>query len=421
MGSTPLAERVTTSIQHSEIGHQVLSHLKRFITETPEADGSLLELLEEKLQTSGYHQSLQNAIYHRLCQEIEKSELGSDEVPFLEEAQLRWQTNLVRSLKSTAKELGLPLCRKRTVGEQNLIEDRWFDLGQEEIELLAIRPMYSPQDLLDYLLSTTTPSDKITDDDAESSRPRSQRSFWIKVRCCQISPEVETLRQEIYDTNDVLAAREFLKRGCPQSMRKVFWLKVLGVSSAERGIVSLAVTFERLLQCKEPQLLPTLQSKNINLLPTVFQMLMHCFCQRLPVKEVLKLWDRILAYDSLYILPGDIVLLSEPLEELQGLLKICGEQGTRLGLVFNTLQSGVLRMDVEPEDGQKPESASTTAMPMITIQGQSIVWKSEYKYLEVTLRPGRRYLKRHETGLRATANPRKGYQECRALWSFSRY
>ncbi|KAG0414792.1 hypothetical protein HPB47_008042 [Ixodes persulcatus] len=157
MGSTPLAERVTTSIQHSEIGHQVLSHLKRFITETPEADGSLLELLEEKLQTSGYHQSLQNAIYHRLCQEIEKSELGSDEVPFLEEAQLRWQTNLVRSLKSTAKELGLPLCRKRTVGEQNLIEDRWFDLGQEEIELLAIRPMYSPQDLLDYLLSTTTP------------------------------------------------------------------------------------------------------------------------------------------------------------------------------------------------------------------------------------------------------------------------
>lgn len=31
---------------------------------------------------------------------------------------------------------------------------------------------------------------------------------------------------------------------------------------------------------------------------------MHCFCQRLPVKEVLKLWDRILAYDSLYILPG---------------------------------------------------------------------------------------------------------------------
>ncbi|XP_029831828.3 TBC1 domain family member 19 isoform X1 [Ixodes scapularis] len=449
MGSTPLAERVTASIQHSDIGHQVLSHLKRFITETPEADGSLLELLEEKLQTSGYHQSLQNAIYHRLCQEIEKSELGSDEVPFLEEAQLRWQTNLVRSLKSTAKELGLPLCRKRTVGEQNLIEDRWFDLGQEEIELLAIRPMYSPQDLLDYLLSTTTPSDKITDDDAESSSIWTQAAVSLrtkditelreilKVPMFEIpdsldvdSEEYEAFAQLIYDTNDVLAAREFLKRGCPQSMRKVFWLKVLGVSSAERsdvefeylkgkivqyeflvdqlvlkdvrltamndveyfvfddtfyqimlafirdtqvakrlrgnkpkesgdckvphlpcgvipfygislfvaplcflyedvaqmyavfremycryfhklttvssnpqGIVSLAVTFERLLQCKEPELLPTLRSKNINLLPTVFQMLMHCFCQRLPVKEVLKLWDRILAYDSLYILP----------------------------------------------------------------------------------------------------------------------
>ncbi|KAM7291386.1 TBC1 domain family member 19 isoform X2, partial [Ixodes scapularis] len=151
-----------------------------------------------------YHQSLQNAIYHRLCQEIEKSELGSDEVPFLEEAQLRWQTNLVRSLKSTAKELGLPLCRKRTVGEQNLIEDRWFDLGQEEIELLAIRPMYSPQDLLDYLLCTTTPSDKITDDDAESS------SIWTQAAVSLRTKDITELREilkvpmfEIPDSLDV--------------------------------------------------------------------------------------------------------------------------------------------------------------------------------------------------------------------------
>nr|XP_037270703.1 LOW QUALITY PROTEIN: TBC1 domain family member 19-like [Rhipicephalus microplus] len=357
-----------------------------------------------------------------------------------------WYSKLIECLRDTAKQFGLPLSRKRTIGEQELVESRWFDLGSEEIELLAAEPLYTPQDFLDFLLSAVPTEDNICFTSGNTSL-LAQASVVLKTKdICELremlkmpdyesplpqdldSAEYELFAQLIYDTSDQLAAREFLKRGCPHCMRRLFWARVLGVSSPEKvnaeferaqgkviryellvdqiiikdvrdnvmndveyfafddscyqvmlaftrdyciarrirshflgtvamksdlpcgavphygfsllvsplcfmyaevgimyavfremycryfhklmaissdpqGIVSLLLTFERLVQYREPEFLPALASKNVNLQPIVFQMLMQSFCAHLPVEEVLRLWDRILGYDSVYVLP----------------------------------------------------------------------------------------------------------------------
>ncbi|KAG0424540.1 hypothetical protein HPB47_028249 [Ixodes persulcatus] len=121
------------------------------------------------------------------------------------------------------------------------------------------------------------------------------------------------------------------------------------------------------------------------------------------------------------IYADDVVLMAGSLEELQELLDTCGEEGTTLGLTFNPSKSGVLRAGMEQQETQETEDAPTQLSQKVNIQGQEIEWRTEYKYLGVTLQSGQKYLEQHEAELRTTANKRKGYLGCRGMWSFSRY
>ncbi|XP_049522748.1 TBC1 domain family member 19-like isoform X2 [Dermacentor silvarum] len=427
-------------------GYEVLDHLQRVITKTPGADSSILNILGDELYECDDKECvLNNGYCSSSSHNATTGESNADET-FLDELQNIWHAKLIECLKDTAKQFGLPLSRKRTIGEQELVESRWFDLGSEEIELLAVEPLYTPQDFLDFLLSPASNEDEICFVSGNTSF-LAQASVALKTKdICELremlktpsyeapksqdldSAEYQLFAQLIYDTSDQLAAREFLKRGCPHCMRRLFWARVLGISSAEKvnaefdglkerviryellvdqiiikdvrdtvmndieyfafddscyqvmlaftrdyyvarrisnnslgtvilradlpcgavpyygfsllvsplcfmyadvgimyavfremycryfhklmaissdpqGIVSLLLTFERLVQYREPEFLPALASKNVNLQPIVFQMLMQSFCAHLPAEEVLRLWDRVLGYDSVYVLP----------------------------------------------------------------------------------------------------------------------
>ncbi|XP_075543690.1 TBC1 domain family member 19 [Dermacentor variabilis] len=427
-------------------GYEVLDHLQRVITKTPGAGSSILNILGDELyECDAKEYVLNNGYCGSSSNSVTTRESNADET-FLDELQKIWHAKLIECLKDTAKQFGLPLSRKRTIGEQELVESRWFDLGSEEIELLAVEPLYTPQDFLDFLLSPASNEDEIFFASGNTS-PLAQAAVALKTKdICELremlktpsyeapksqdldSAEYELFAQLIYDTSDQLAAREFLKRGCPHCMRRFFWARVLGISPAEKvnaefdglkdrviryellvdqiiikdvrdtvmndieyfvfddscyqvmlaftrdyyvarrisndslgtvilradlpcgavpyygfsllvsplcfmyadvgimyavfremycryfhklmaissdpqGIVSLLLTFERLVQYREPEFLPALASKNVNLQPIVFQMLMQSFCAHLPAEEVLKLWDRVLGYDSVYVLP----------------------------------------------------------------------------------------------------------------------
>uniref|UniRef100_A0A1I8GPY3 Rab-GAP TBC domain-containing protein n=1 Tax=Macrostomum lignano TaxID=282301 RepID=A0A1I8GPY3_9PLAT len=75
------------------------------------------------------------------------------------------------------------------------------------------------------------------------------------------------------------------------------------ISSEPDSILGLCALFESLLQTQEPELFHHLRSEGIQPLRIAFRWMMLAFSGLLLPEQVLLLWDRIVAYDSLTILP----------------------------------------------------------------------------------------------------------------------
>ncbi|CAG2235123.1 TBC1 domain family member 19 [Mytilus edulis] len=75
------------------------------------------------------------------------------------------------------------------------------------------------------------------------------------------------------------------------------------ISSHHQGIVALSLLFEVLLQTHEPELFFHLKTVGCQPLKIAFKWLVRAFSGYLSSDQVLLLWDRILAYNSLEILP----------------------------------------------------------------------------------------------------------------------
>ncbi len=81
-----------------------------------------------------------------------------------------------------------------------------------------------------------------------------------------------------------------------------YFFRLHSLSSHSQGIVSLGLLFENLLQTHEPQLFFHLKSVGAQPLRVAFKWLIRAFSGYLASEQVLLLWDRILAYNSLEIL-----------------------------------------------------------------------------------------------------------------------
>lgn len=82
-----------------------------------------------------------------------------------------------------------------------------------------------------------------------------------------------------------------------------YFFRLHTLSSHPQGIVSLCLLFETLLQTHEPQLFMHLKSIGVQPLKIAFKWLIRAFSGYLASEQVLLLWDRILAYNTLEILP----------------------------------------------------------------------------------------------------------------------
>ncbi|VEN40229.1 unnamed protein product [Callosobruchus maculatus] len=82
-----------------------------------------------------------------------------------------------------------------------------------------------------------------------------------------------------------------------------YWHRLHRVCANSQGIVSLCLLFERLLQCFEPLLWNHFKKYRIHPLRVVIKWIMRAFSGHLPPEQLLTLWDLILAYDSLEIIP----------------------------------------------------------------------------------------------------------------------
>nr|XP_033329468.1 TBC1 domain family member 19 isoform X1 [Megalopta genalis] len=82
-----------------------------------------------------------------------------------------------------------------------------------------------------------------------------------------------------------------------------YWFRLHTVSNHKQGIVALCLLFERSLQCYEPLLWVYFRNCHIQPIKVVFKWIMRGFSGHLPPEQLLYLWDLILGYDSLEIIP----------------------------------------------------------------------------------------------------------------------
>ncbi|KAG2373858.1 hypothetical protein C9374_011743 [Naegleria lovaniensis] len=100
--------------------------------------------------------------------------------------------------------------------------------------------------------------------------------------------------------------------------------KLHTISSKSEGLISLCRLFEDLLQDKDPQLFYHLLQLKIQPLEIAFNWIFHAFAGYLAVDQLLLLWDRILGFSNLYILP--ILAVSIFLFRSKYLLKVTSKQ-----------------------------------------------------------------------------------------------
>ncbi|KAF7287220.1 hypothetical protein GWI33_002040 [Rhynchophorus ferrugineus] len=82
-----------------------------------------------------------------------------------------------------------------------------------------------------------------------------------------------------------------------------YWHRLHRVCSSSQGVVSLCLQFEKLLQCYEPNLWNHFKKCRIYPLRVVIKWIMRAFSGHLAPEQLLTLWDLIIAYDSLEIIP----------------------------------------------------------------------------------------------------------------------
>ncbi|XP_014787246.1 TBC1 domain family member 19 [Octopus bimaculoides] len=87
-----------------------------------------------------------------------------------------------------------------------------------------------------------------------------------------------------------------------REMYSRFFFRLHCISSHEEGILSICLLFEQLLQTLEPEVFFHLKLHGIQPLRIAFKWIIRAFSGCLACDQVLLLWDRILAFDSLQIL-----------------------------------------------------------------------------------------------------------------------
>ncbi|XP_061440394.1 TBC1 domain family member 19 isoform X3 [Rhineura floridana] len=182
----------------------------------------------------------------------------------MRKAQGSWEKRILKSLNSMCTELGIPLSQKRSVNEQKELLNKWNEMGTDEPDLSLFRPVYAPKDFLEVLMNLRNPN-------YENSEQPSFRNHLgliqvpLKVKdipelkeyfneldlntgqldiddSAHVPPELfenEHIRigQKVLIEQDSAAAQQYVRQGCPNSLRAELWALILNVSSQPEGIL----------------------------------------------------------------------------------------------------------------------------------------------------------------------------------------
>ncbi|XP_044875695.1 TBC1 domain family member 19 isoform X3 [Mauremys mutica] len=183
---------------------------------------------------------------------------------YMRKAQGSWEKRILKSLNSMCTELSIPLARKRPIGEQKELLNKWNEMGTDEPDLTLFRPVYAPKDFLEVLMNLRNPN--YENGDQPSFRNHlGLIQVPLKVKdipelkdyfselglntgqlgiddSTQVPPELfenEHVRvgQTVLTEQDSAAAQQYVRQGCPTALRAELWALILNISNQPEDIL----------------------------------------------------------------------------------------------------------------------------------------------------------------------------------------
>uniref|UniRef100_A0A8D0B294 TBC1 domain family member 19 n=1 Tax=Salvator merianae TaxID=96440 RepID=A0A8D0B294_SALMN len=248
-----IVKRLKSSGLHSQLERQA-----RLCLHNPEVKlESLKEDIKEFLKTSGWEKKLQNAVYSELnvfplpYHPSAPPEHMKESLAYMRKAQGNWEKRILKSLNSMCTELGIPLAQKRPMSEQKELLNKWNEMGTDEPDLSLFRPVYAPKDFLEVLMNLRNPN-------YENSEQLSFRNHMGLIQVPLKVKDIPELKEyfseldlntgqlDIDDSahvppvlmeQDSAAAQQYVRQGCPNSLRAELWALILNVSSQPEDIL----------------------------------------------------------------------------------------------------------------------------------------------------------------------------------------
>ncbi|XP_034628138.1 TBC1 domain family member 19 isoform X2 [Trachemys scripta elegans] len=260
-----IVQRLKGSSLHSQLERQARGSLHK-----PEIKlESLKEDIKDFLKTSGWEKRLQNAVYSELnvfpspCHPAAPPEHMKEPLVYMRKAQGSWEKRILKSLNSMCTELSIPLARKRPIGEQKELFNKWNEMGTDEPDLSLFRPVYAPKDFLEVLMNLRNPN--YENGDQPSFRNHlGLIQVPLKVKdipelkdyfselglntgqlgiddSTQVPPELfenEHVRvgQTVLTEQDSAAAQQYVRQGCPTALRAELWALILNISNQPEDV-----------------------------------------------------------------------------------------------------------------------------------------------------------------------------------------
>nr|XP_011749729.1 TBC1 domain family member 19 isoform X2 [Macaca nemestrina]XP_045248153.1 TBC1 domain family member 19 isoform X2 [Macaca fascicularis] len=261
-----IVQKLKGSNLYSQLERQAWASLQR-----PEIKlESLKEDIKEFFKISGWEKKLQNAVYSELSvfplpsHPAAPPEHLKEPLVYMRKAQGSWEKRILKSLNSMCTELSIPLARKRPVGEQKELLNKWNEMGTDEPDLSLFRPVYAPKDFLEVLINLRNPN--YENGDSLSFRthlgliqvPLKVKDIPELKECfvelglnigqlgiddsTQVPPELfenEHVRigQKVLAEQDSAAAQQYIRQGSPTALRAELWALILNISSQPEDVL----------------------------------------------------------------------------------------------------------------------------------------------------------------------------------------
>ncbi|XP_051030039.1 TBC1 domain family member 19 isoform X3 [Phodopus roborovskii] len=194
---------------------------------------SLKEDIKAFFKISGWEKKLQNAVYSELnvfplpSHPSAPAEHLKEPLAYMRKAQGSWEKRILKSLNSMCTELSIPLARKRPVGEQKELLNKWNEMGTDEPDLSLFRPVYAPKDFLEKecFIELGLNTGQLGIDDSTQVPPELFENEHVRIG------------QKVLGQQDSAAAQQYIRQGSPTALRAELWALILNISSQPEDIL----------------------------------------------------------------------------------------------------------------------------------------------------------------------------------------